>query len=603
MQCIHRIGAYAVQKEIEKNPQALLTNTKGSFFYWQEDPSSRYQGWYIKENSGSYKMIAELRLGVRLGVKRITNRFSSFEVERSSGIRETFFLDPESNSLVWQANEAISLSVFLDGKEMFDNDDMGRFYEISAEDGCIVIEFTKRKENLLDYRFFLAIAGIGGSESKKEWVTREYAYDRERNDPPFERYIFRAVELKGKQFVFSVAHDKEAAKEAAKRVYDNAGKIKKSLDAEAEWFAHKHGQSIGDEEIRMAYLAAKYSLHHMEVKDEWKNSEGLYAGIPWFAQFWLRDFAISSGQLTPSVAHAIYIRYLDWWVIHGALHGYDGPGTLACADAEGLFFRCASHLMHAGVLQGEELRRTKELLISFITKELPARMHEGLVHNGPKETWMDTEYQGSGRAGARIEIQALTLAMFRFAGVLTDDKTYFLKEAELLRAVRAAFWDGNALADGAGDTTQRPNIFLAHHFYPDLLLRHEWERAFISALDVLWLPWGGIASIAPTHPLFCGVDRGCDDQNRSYHHGDAWFFINNYAASSLCKINKDTFRPYIDALLAVSTNDILWRGILGHHSEVSSADHYVPRGCLAQSWSAASYCDALDQVLQSKNTA
>lgn len=579
----------------------LLTNTKGSFFYWQDDPSSRYQGWHIKENSGLYKMVAELRLGVRLPMKRITNRFSSFEVERSSGIQETFFLDPDSNSLVWQANEAIPLSVFLDGKEMFDNDDMGRFYEISAEDGCIVIEFTKRKENLLDYRFFLAIAGIGGSESKKEWVKREYAYDCERNDLPFERYIFRAVELKGKQFVFSAARDKEAAKETAKRVYDNTGKIKKSLDAEVEWFAHKHGQSIGDEEIRMAYLAAKYSLHHMEVKDEWKNSEGLYAGIPWFAQFWLRDFAISSSQLVPSVARAIFVRYLDQWVINGTLREHDGPGALARADTEGLFFRCASRLMHIGALQGEELRKTKELLVSFISNELPARMREGLVYNGPKETWMDTDYHGSDRAGARIEIQALTLALFRFAGTLTGDKIYFLKEAELLRAVRAAFWDGVALADGAGDTTQRPNIFLVHHFYPDLLLRHEWERAFASALDALWLSWGGVASIAPKHPFFCGIDRGCDDQNRSYHHGDAWFFINNYAASSLVKINEEKFRQYIDALLAASTADIVWNGILGHHSEVSSADRYMPRGCLAQSWSAASYCDAIDQVLQLRN--
>lgn len=602
MQCTHRIGAHAVQKKIEENPRMLLTNTKGSFFYWQEDPSSRYQGWYIKENSGLYKMVAEMRLGVRLGVKRITNRFSSFEVERSSGIQETFFLDPDSNSLVWQANEAIPLSVFLDGKEMFDNDDMGRFYEISAEDGCIVIEFTKRKDAMVDYRFFLAITGIGGSASKKEWIRREYAYDRERNDPPFERYVFRAVELKGKQFVFSVARDKETAKELSKRVYDNAEKIKKSLDAEAEWFAHKHGQSIGDEEIRMAYCAAKYSLQHMEVKDEWKNSEGLYAGIPWFAQFWLRDFAISSSQLAPSVARAIFVRYLNQWAVNGTLRKHEGPGTLACADTEGLFFRCAAHLMQVGVLQGEELGKTKELLISFMKDELPARMHDGLVHNGPKETWMDTEYRGSDRAGARIEIQALTLAMMRFAGVLAEDKTYFLKEAELLRAVRAAFWDGAMLADGAGDVTQRPSIFLAYRFYPDLLLRHEWEKAFESALKELWLSWGGIASIAKTHPSFCGVDRGCDERNQSYHHGDAWFFINNYAALSLFEINEEKFRPYIDALLSASTNDILWEGALGHHSEVSSAEHYVPRGCLAQSWSAASYCGAIDRVLQSKNT-
>lgn len=601
MQCIHRIGAYVVQKKIEENPQALLTNTKGSFFYWQENRTSRYHGFFVRENGTMLKTIAGLKLGVQLGVKRITNHFSSFEVERQGGLREIFFLDPNSNSLVWQANETITLSVLLDGKEIFDNSDMGRFYEVTAEEGCVVIEFVKREDGMLGQRFFCAIAGIGGSTTKKEWLQERYEYDRARNDPPFERYVFRAADVQGKKFVFSIAQEKDTAIETAKRVYEGAEKIKKSLDAEAEWFAHKHDRPIADEEIRVAYCAAKYSLHHMEVKDEWKNSEGLYAGIPWFTQFWLRDFAISSGQLTPGVAHMIYARYLDQLLTSGALRGRDAPSSLAYADTEGLFFRCAAYLIHIGALQGEELRKTKELLISFLKNELPARMNNGLVHNGPKETWMDTEYQGSGRAGARIEIQALTLAMFRLAGQLTGDKTYFFKEAELLRTVRAIFWDGSALADGAGDITQRPNIFLAHQFYPDLLLRHEWEKAFTRALDALWLSWGGIASIAKNHPFFCGVDRGCDDPNRSYHHGDTWFFINNYAASSLFEVNAEKFRPFIDALLAASTNDILWKGMLGHHSEVSSADYYTPRGCLAQSWSAASYCDAIDRVLQFKN--
>lgn len=579
----------------------LLTNTKGSFFYWQEDPTSRYHGLFVRENGVMLKTIAGLRLGVRMAAKRVTNRFFSFEIERQGGVRETFFLDPDSNSLVWQANEAITLSVLLDGKEIFDNSEMGRFYEIGAQEGCVIIEFIKREDGSLKRRFFMAIAGLGGSKVKNEWIQERYAWDCARNDPPFDRYVFHAADFFGKKFVFSVAQEKDAAIAEAKRVYDNAETIKKSLDAEGERFAHKYGQSIGDEEIRMAYCASKYSLQHMEVKDEWKNSEGLYAGIPWFAQFWLRDFAISSSQLVPSVARAIFVRYLNQWVVKGTLRGYAGPGELACADTEGLFFRCAAHLMQIGVLQGEEARKTKELLTSFMKDELPARMHDGLVHNGLKETWMDTEYQGFGRQGARIEIQALTLAMMRFAGVLMKDTTYFLKEAELLRAVRTAFWDGAMLADGAGDATQRPNIFLAHHFYPDLLLRHEWEKAFESALKELWLSWGGIASIAKTHPSFCGDDRGCDDRNRSYHHGDTWFFINNYAALSLFEINAEKFRPYIDALLSASTNDILWEGALGHHSEVSSAEHYVPRGCLAQSWSAASYCDAIDRVLQSKN--
>ncbi|MEK7487773.1 MAG: amylo-alpha-1,6-glucosidase [Patescibacteria group bacterium] len=600
MQCIHRIGVYTVQKEIKENPHALLTNTKGGFFYWQENRTSRYHGFFVRENGVILKTIAGLRLGVRLPAKRVTNRFSSFEIERQGGVREVFFLDPDSNSLVWQANEAITLSVLLDGKEIFDNSETGRFYEMRAEEGCVVIEFVKREDGSLGRRFFLAIAGLGGSTVKKEWIQEQYAWDRARNDPPFDRYVFHAADLSGKKFVFSVAQEKDAAVATAKRVYDAAETIKKSLDAEAEWFAHKHDLPAGDDEIRVAYLAAKYSLHHMEVKDEWKNREGLYAGIPWFAQFWLRDFAISSDQLVISAAHAIYARYLDHWIMRGTIHGHEAPGTLAYADTEGLFFRCAERLMRAGALQGEELRKTKELLVLFLANDLPARMRDGLVCNNSKETWMDTEYQGSGRQGARIEIQALTLAMFRFAGQLTGDTTYFLKEAELLRTVRSAFWDGTMLADGALDATQRPNVFLAYRFYPDLLLRHEWEKAFESVLDEVWLPWGGIASIAKTHPFFCGTDRGCDDRNRSYHHGNAWFFVNNYAALALFEVNAEKFQPFIDALLGASTNDILWEGALGHHSEVSSAEQYVPRGCLAQSWSAASYCDAIDRVVQSK---
>ena len=502
MQCIHRIGVYTVQKEIKENPHALLTNTKGGFFYWQENRTSRYHGFFVRENGVILKTIAGLRLGVRLPAKRVTNRFSSFEIERQGGVREVFFLDPDSNSLVWQANEAITLSVLLDGKEIFDNSETGRFYEMRAEEGCVVIEFVKREDGSLGRRFFLAIAGLGGSTVKKEWIQEQYAWDRARNDPPFDRYVFHAADLSGKKFVFSVAQEKDAAVATAKRVYDAAETIKKSLDAEAEWFAHKHDLPAGDDEIRVAYLAAKYSLHHMEVKDEWKNREGLYAGIPWFAQFWLRDFAISSDQLVISAAHAIYARYLDHWIMRGTIHGHEAPGTLAYADTEGLFFRCAERLMRAGALQGEELRKTKELLVLFLANDLPARMRDGLVCNNSKEPWMDTEYQGSGRQGARIEIQALTLAMFRFAGQLTGDTTYFLKEAELLRTVRSAFWDGTMLADGALDATQRPNVFLAYRFYPDLLLRHEWEKAFESVLDEVWLPWGGIASIAKTHPFF-----------------------------------------------------------------------------------------------------
>lgn len=597
MQFIHRVGALEAGKEITYDPQLLLTNKHGGFFYWQEDPVSRYQGWYVREKGMMYKVIAQLQLGARLTIKRVTNRFSSCEIERSGGVRESFFLDPDTHSLVWEANEAIPLSVFLDGKEMFDNDDQGRFYDISAENGCVVIEFTKRKGDLLQYRFSLAIAGVGGSEVKKEWVRRDYARDKERHDFPFERYIFQAVELKGKRFVFSVGQDKEVVKETAKRVYADAEKIKKALEAEDQWLMHKYDCSSSNEDMRLAHCAAKLSLTRMVVRDEWKNAVGLYAGIPWFTQFWMRDFAIAAGQLDPADVHAIVMRYADEYASTGKLPGRSS-GSLAYADTELFFFWRAGIMYDAGAFTEEEQKTITILLAGFLDNELPKRMQNGLVMNGPKETWMDTEYKGSARAGARIEIQALACAAFAFAARATGEKKYAEQEHSLLRTVREVFWSGEMLADGPDDPAVRPNCFLAHRIYPDLLLTHEWEKTFDHALSALWCPWGGIATIAGDHPLFCGVDRGCEYPNQSYHHGDVWFFINNIAAREMYLVNGEKFKSYIDALLASSTEEIVWRGILGYHSEISSADQFAPTGCLAQSWSAATFCDAIDVITE-----
>ena len=91
MQCIHRIGVYTVQKEIKENPHALLTNTKGGFFIGRKTAHRAIMGFFVRENGVILKTIAGLRLGVRLPAKRVTNRFSSFEIERQGGVREVFF--------------------------------------------------------------------------------------------------------------------------------------------------------------------------------------------------------------------------------------------------------------------------------------------------------------------------------------------------------------------------------------------------------------------------------------------------------------------------------------------------------------------------------
>ena len=592
----HRFGPYQIQKDIAREAQFLLRNRLGGFFFYRADPASKYHGLWTRHNGKLYKSVAAIKPGVDAPVRKATNYFWGFSVERGNDFHELFFMDPESDSLVYQTKNPAWFGVTLDGREQSDQDEWGRLYDIAEQGGCLVMSYTKRVGEREAYQWHCAVAGYTDFELKKEWVLKRYVYDELRQDPPFERHVYSAVNLKGSSVVFSVGAKKEEAIKAALDVSERAEHIKNDLQKTTDDFARRHDSRVQDAQISIAHLAARFSAQGMTVRDHAGSVLGVYAGIPWFTQFWFRDSTLSANQLDPAVAKSIFLGYGEALARRGNIEACD-VSCMSAADTELLFFACASDLISRRALDPQETDRVKQLLIRYLDIRLAEKMRGGFVVNGPKETWMDTEHQNSSRAGARIEIQALALRALHLAWELTGDPAYRAREYELVRNVRMAFWDGAVLSDGLADATLRPNIFLAHLFYPELLLRHEWEAAFATALEALWLPWGGLATLPKTHPLFCGADRAGKDPNQSYHHGDSWFFLNNIAARALAQVNARKFKPFIDALLSSSTDDILWSGILGNHSEVSSADEYAAAGCLAQTWSAATYADALDGIM------
>lgn len=598
MYVAHQFGPYRTEKEIQGEPSLLLTNQKGSFFYWKDKPASRYHGFFVRRQGTLYRSLVGLQFGADLPVRRVVNHFSHLEVERSSGLRERFTLDPEHDALVWETSSPLWCSVLVDGKEIFDNDDWGRRYSVVEESHMLLIEFTKWRNDSRAYRFWIAVASNSFEHKmRKEWVLHENDFDRARNDPPYPRYVLRPFDVRGTQFVIAVGETKDEAKEAVRSTFRRMHRLFSAGEAAVRRFAASCGVLPKGHDMPVAYLAAKYSLAQMTVRDHNGKPEGLYAGIPWLSQFWLRDFVVSASQLEKDAALPLFRRYLDDWIQKGVLPASSLASELAYADTEGMFFFLASRFFDQKLLSRSEEADLAKLCAGWINGKL-AGMRDGFVQNGPKETWMDTEFHGSGRAGARIEIQALFLRALNFAWKVTGDRAYREKHAELLRNLRMSFWDGEKLSDGLGDPTQRPNIFLAYHIAPEFLFRHEWKKAFTHTLEALWCEWGGLATISKNHSLLCGWDRGCTDPNQSYHHGDSWFFINNLAASALAQVDRKEFKPSIDRILAASTNDILWQGMCGWHSEVSSANAFVPGGCFAQSWSAATYCDALDTVLK-----
>ena len=146
------------------------------------------------------------------------------------------------------------------------------------------------------------------------------------------------------------------------------------------------------------------------------------------------------------------------------------------------------------------------------------------------------------------------------------------------------------------DFTIRPNIFIAAYVYQELLTNKEWETCFNNALKYLWLDWGGLSTIDKSNPLFTSESTG--ENKKSYHRGDSWFWVNNLAALTLSRINNKKFDKNIKKIIDASTEEILWKGCIGCHSELSSAKELSSKGCFNQAWSNAMFIELIDEIFQ-----
>ncbi len=594
----HKFSNKSIEKNLDINPKFLFTNKIGGFFNWQASPESRYGGLFHKTKNTLFKSLDSIDLKEKSEIKKIQNNFWNFKIERENGLLESFFMPYGFNALVYETNREVEVELILDAKAMFDNDEWGRNYKIVETDGKIVIEYYKIKDDIKKYNFFIVISSDNLKyKIKKDWKLRNYKYDLMRKDPPFGRYVFYALEISGSGFIFSVSDKKEEALKDADKLLTDIGKIKDQHKKNINHFYLNYNIGISDPEIDLAYVASKFALANMLVYGEKGDILGMYAGLPWFCQYWTRDSLMSLHSLPKKQKKALFSLYLNEFDKTGDLSSCN-IGCIESSGAHGLFFKRAEDLISENLLSEDEIFQVKEILVKDIERLLKEKTKDDFAINGPKETWMDTDYAKDTREGIRVEIQALRLRMYNLAAKLTGERKYFELEHKLSKKVREYFWDEEFLRDGIDDKEIRPNIFLAFYFYPELLFKHEWSKAFYAALEDLFLNWGGLASISKNSPLFCGKYRGCKDVNQSYHHGDSWYFLNNLSTIALRKVDHRKFEKNVDAILYASTYDILWQGMLGQHAELSSADEFTSFGCQAQAWSCAMYIEAINDILK-----
>jgi len=567
----------------EEDVHFFLTNNSGGYASFGNNSFSQYTGifFFLKKDWELYKTIESI---VRTDNEKLRGKVS--------------YLD---NTLTYLSNDREPLFVTFDFRRIHDYSDQGRIYTLKLLKNFVIVEYKKYSDNSLTNLVetkYLAIK-ISEEDSKSirinsEWLKREYSYDKNRGIK-YEFYVFNGFNATTNSLTIGFG---ETEKDAIK----NANNKLKVLEQE-----------------KSILKIAENSLQNLVINFQTKNNKnktqnGILAGFPWFYQIWGRDECISLGGLIASkkydLVKNIIFRNLDA-LENGFVPNRIPSSTLTSIDATGWLYKRVSDFLIA-IHQNNKLntyirQKDLELILEKLDTSISAytlQMKNNLIINKPLETWMDTSDSSGAdnRSGARIEIQCLFLNMCVLATYLSkilgkDYKKYELLEINVKLATKKELISKGILLDGKTeqqDFTIRPNVFLAHQVYPQLLSNNEWEKTFDKVIQECWLFWGGLSSISQNSNLFTKRHTGFN--NASYHRGDSWYFLNNLAAMSLIKVNSTKYADQIEKITEASIKELLYSGIPGQCAELSSAEEQTSEGCLAQAWSSSTLIELIHKL-------
>jgi len=597
----HVLDDKRVQKDVA-DAGFLLTNKHSG--YLNLGIATRYRGLFFRLHGEIIKIIDDIR--IQGEVTELRNTFWGIIRSRWDA-HELFFMPFSDGSMAYELSSEQDIEILFDVKKAYDNRVWGRNYHIWQEEDKVIIEFIKKTDSKEDnshdaeeYRAYICIHHEGTVEMPNEWEQQHYYYDAERKSFPAERHVFKGLKIRSSKLFIAASERKEDAVRLCRNLTYNFTKFK---NVQKE-YAKVSVKDITDTKLSLAAKCASDALSDLVVNES--SNAHLYAGLPWFFQYWSRDTFISLKALIIdkeySLVKKILMMYLKYFEEDGLLPNRIPGSSIKAMDAIGWYFQRWKDFLD--VLKEERVtnKYLKKSELTFITKMLENSLDKVFKHytrdnyalNADQETWMDSLYRGSGRGGIRIEIQALRIAMYETLAMLTERNIYSDMARKLRKKVKTEFWNGRYLKDGLTDETIRPNVFIAAYLCPELLTQEEWVRCFDHVLPKLWLEWGGLSTIDKEHADFHPSSTGEDPS--SYHRGDSWFWINNLAAIVLCRTDKGKYKSFIDKIIGASSEDILFNGYIGCHSETSSASLQRAEGCLSQAWSNAMFIELIEEI-------
>lgn len=338
----------------------------------------------------------------------------------------------------------------------------------------------------------------------------------------------------------------------------------------------------GDPDRTKALLWMRLTADQLVTK---QMGTGIYAGLPWFNDYWGRDTFISitgtlfiTGQY--EVAADVFRSFAALQDVDpnsktfGRVPNRARPDGIEYNSADGTprFIITLADLVNrsGNVALARELwpavRRAVEGVLKNNVDEL------GLITHDDADTWMDAKEKGlrawSPRGNRAIDVQALWLEAFGAAGVIllglfpsgqfSDAPlevriwTNAMEQAkEKLRASFAKFYNpqtgflvDHLRADGTQSLSMRPNTLFAVADRNDMLLHllPSLECA-MKQLRSIWeglvYPWG-VATLSQDDPNFYPYHEHWHyyHKDAAYHNGTVWPWLNGIAIQRMVEFNQ-----------------------------------------------------------------
>ncbi|MCK4891158.1 MAG: hypothetical protein KAS78_00680, partial [Candidatus Pacebacteria bacterium] len=239
MQITHQYINTKIIKKAVDGTGLILGNNLGNYFYMTDEKETRYQGFFYTNGENYkyelevYKIIDQINVLGKGKLDEIKNNFFGVEKIYRSGITEKYFLPDGYNSVCLGANKNVKAEILLDVRHPYDSRTIGRFYEMEIEKDYALIKFTKRKDYSEDglgdkkeFTLYLAIKTDQNNYKKiGEFFSKHYQRDLERDSCPWDRFIYKALEIEFKRAVFSVSKNKKNAINEAKNVFADFNKL------------------------------------------------------------------------------------------------------------------------------------------------------------------------------------------------------------------------------------------------------------------------------------------------------------------------------------------------------------------------------------------